>query len=284
MILNLEKLALKSNAKVAIGVDTDPRLRGRTIAGAMQAKTRKFANPILVGKDLPTHSELQTISSNTPESKLFSLLQNNEVDGVIRGSFQAGKVIKILQQELKGLTDSGINHSRLALIQNPLSEEAFLISPVGIEEGHTVQEKKLIILDSIKILKLIGIKPKISVLAAGIKNIDLGRYFTADQTINDAESIVNEFKNKFDISTPGILIEQAIEKRKNIIIPMNGISGNLLYRTLVYIGDWKSYGAALLFTEKNSLNGVYIDTSHRGNVHQYRRAIMFASALANLSF
>lgn len=279
MISTIEKLALKTNAKIAIGVGTDKRLSGRTIAGAMQSKIKKFANPVLVSREISSQLDIETIITKTPEKELLTLLKTNKVDAIVRGSLQAADMIKIIQQGLTIISKEEITGNRLALIENPIAGHSFFLSPVGIEEGHTLNDKAKIISQGIKLLSLLDIEPNIAVLAAGIRETDLGRHHLADQTIDDAEFLLNKFSNESKISTPGILIEQAIDNRKNLIIAMDGISGNLLYRTLVHVGSHQSYGAALLLPQKNGQNYVYIDTSHRGTVHDYQRAIMFASAL-----
>jgi len=279
MISTIETLALNTKAKIAIGVESNTRLRGRTIAGAIQAKIKQYADPILVGKDISTQFEIESINTNTPEKTLVSLLMNNEVDGIVRGSLQAANILKIWREEVEKLTKSISIQLRFALINNSLTEHSLLLSPIGIEEGHTLKEKELIIELGVKLLSLLGITPKISVLAAGTKKNDMYRHNIADQTINDSEALIQIFRHEVDISTPGILIEQAFEDRKNFVIPMDGVTGNLLYRTLVHVGNWESYGAVLLFPGENIVNNVFIDTSHRGSVHDYQRALIFASAI-----
>jgi len=132
------------------------------------------------------------------------------------------------------------------------------------------------------------IKPKISIIAAGLNPDDLGRNEKADESIFNSEKLINHFKgsqfDNIDISTDGILIEQSISRGSNIIINTDGITGNLIYRTLVNCSaEWKSFGAFLVSNNTLLKNKIIIDTSHKGSLHDYRRALTFASALANVN-
>jgi len=67
-----------------------------------------------------------------------------------------------------------------------------------------------------------------------------------------------------------ILIEDAI-KDANLIIAPDGISGNLIFRTLVFLGGGNGFGAPVLMEK------VFVDTSRVKE--DSARAIMLASAL-----
>lgn len=282
MIPTIENLAQKANAKIAIGVSEDERLQQRTISGALHVKKRGFAQPILIGSNIKEIDGLETINSPNPEQTLLDLLISKKVQGAVRGSLKAHVSIKALKKKIKDVTTS--DYIRIALIQHPLSDNAIYLSPVGIEEGRDIESKKLIIKKGVELLQLIGIDPKISILAAGLFPDDLGRDPIADDTINNSVELIKFFKEKGDlnISTTGILIEKALEEGNNLIISPNGIAGNLLHRTLVHVADWKSFGAVLSFQDLKFSDFVYVDTSSIGSVHEYRRALTFASALTKL--
>jgi predicted methyltransferase MtxX (methanogen marker protein 4) len=282
MIPTIENLAEKANAKIAIGVSKDERLQQRTISGALHVKKRGFAQPVLVGSNIKEIDEIETINTPTPEQTLLDLLISTKVKGAVRGSFKAHVTMKELKKKIKDFTSA--NYIRIALIQHPLSDKAIYLAPVGIEEGRDMDSKKLIISKGVELLQLIGVDPKISILAAGLFPDDLGRDSIADDTINDSIELIKFFKEKNDlnIGTTGILVEKAIEEGNNLILSPNGIAGNLLYRTLVHVADWKSFGSVLSFQDTKFSDFVYVDTSSIGSVHEYRRALTFASALTKL--
>ena len=72
-----------------------------------------------------------------------------------------------------------------------------------------------------------------------------------------------------------ILIENAIEKGSNLIIAPDGISGNLIYRTLVHLGGGNAYGAIYM-----GLDNTIIDTSRVGNISEIQGALILAVALS----
>ena len=96
-------------------------------------------------------------------------------------------------------------------------------------------------------------------------------------TLEVAEKIVTFFKNKdstIQVFNDEILIEKAIENQSNLIFAPDGISGNLIYRTLVHLGGVKAHGAIYLGLEK-----IIIDTSRAGNVSEIIGAIIIALSL-----
>ena len=135
MIPTIEKLAQEANAKIAIGVSNEERMQQRTISGALHVFKRGFAQPILVGSNIPEVPELQIINTSSPEETLLDLLISKKVQGVVRGSFKAHAIMKALKNKLKDFTNS--NYIRIALIQSALTDNMIYLSPVGIEETFT---------------------------------------------------------------------------------------------------------------------------------------------------
>ena len=152
----------------------------------------------------------------------------------------------------------------------------FLLSPVGIDEGKSVEERFDITLNCIEFLKKVGKKPKIAVLAEGRED-DFGRGSEVSNSIIDSkkltklieENTTEEVKNYF------ILIEKAIESKSNIIIAPNGRVGNIIFRTLVLLSSWPSYGAVTF-----GMDRVYIDTSRDQSIDGYIRSLTLAEDLS----
>jgi predicted methyltransferase MtxX (methanogen marker protein 4) len=153
----------------------------------------------------------------------------------------------------------------------------FFYAPVGIDECNSKLYKIDFIPHAIKIFDLLKIEPKISILSGG-RIGDKGRDSSVDNSINDAEDIVkffHEHQPNLKISHDEILIEKAILNKSNLIIAPNGISGNLIYRTLVHLGGGKAYGAIYLDLEKP-----IIDTSRVGSETEISGALILALALS----
>ncbi len=69
------------------------------------------------------------------------------------------------------------------------------------------------------------------------------------------------------------MIEKAIENKSNLILAPNGISGNLIYRTLVHLGGGKAYGAIYMGIDYN-----IIDTSRVGDFSEIYGGFILALA------
>ena len=75
-----------------------------------------------------------------------------------------------------------------------------------------------------------------------------------------------------------ILIEDAIKDGANFILAPDGISGNLIFRSIVLLGGGKGHGAVTL-----GMDEIYIDTSRSNDVEGYKRALEFAYYLVKSS-
>lgn len=209
--------------------------------------------------------------SANPEEDIFECLLSKKINGVIRGSLSSNKFLMKLR---KSLDLKMIN--RLALLET-VNGHQFFYGPVGIDECNNLGEKIEFIENSLKQLKLLNITPNISVLSGGRKG-DVGRNKQVDISIQNAENIVLEMKKLYPglaIHHDEILIENAIKNKSNLIIAPNGISGNLIYRTLVHLGGGKAFGAIYM-----NLEHVIIDTSRVGEKSEIQGALLLALALS----
>lgn len=166
----------------------------------------------------------------------------------IRGSLSSSAFLKFLMNLLLFIrTDiyESMKISRIALMET-FNQHQFFFAPVGIDEAANFERKKSLILQSGELIEKLTIQPNMVVLSGG-RNSDLGRDKDVDKTIKEAELLVDFFKKEgpknYYVSYGQILIEKAIENKANFILAPDGISGNLIYRTLVHLGQGKAYGA-----------------------------------------
>ena len=193
------------------------------------------------------------------EDELIEAFKNPEIDAVIRGSLKASKVIKAIK-EFK--SDKTIN--RTTYINTEDDESLYL-----------------------------GKKPKIAILAEGRKD-DLGRSERIDESLISSEELTNklietfkeldnfdndsdELSKNYSIKNYYILLEQAIEDGYNILLANDGIFGNIMFRTLVLLDKWPSYGAVTL-----GIDEIFIDTSRDQTVEGYVRSLRLAYNLSKL--
>lgn len=249
-------------------------------------------NIIKASNELNEIDDLE-ISLVETEDELIEAFKNPEIDAVIRGSLKASKVIKAIK-EFK--SDKTINRTTYINTEDEKgfsSNYEFLLAPVGIDEGKNIEEKVTLAIQAANFIQYLGKMPKIAVLAEGRKD-DLGRSERIDESLISSDELTNrlietfneldnfdndsdEISKNYSIKNYYILLEQAIEDGYNIILANDGIFGNIMFRTLVLLDKWPSYGAVTL-----GIDEIFIDTSRDQTVEGYVRSLKLAYRLAKL--
>ncbi len=203
------------------------------------------------------------------DDELVKAILDDEIDAVVRGSLAASSVIKEVKKHFPEI-------SRATYVNGNGRE--FLLTPVGIDEGNTIEDKLKIAINCGEFLKILGKEPKIAILADGRKG-DYGRSEKISKSIDESEELTKLIKENtdFEVKNYYILIEQALNENCNVIIAPDGIIGNIIFRTLILVNSWPSYGAITF-----GINGIYIDTSRDQTVEGYLRSLIFAYKLANI--
>ncbi|MFX0060030.1 MAG: methanogenesis marker protein Mmp4/MtxX [Candidatus Hodarchaeota archaeon] len=217
-------------------------------------------------------SKLSLIESKEPETEILRYLNDGAIQAVIRGNLSSDKFIKNLKNIF-----NGSETNRLALLESVKGYQ-FFFGPVGIDECTNIEKKIIFIEKALIQFHNLKLEPSISILSGG-RIGDIGRNFQVDNTINNAIEIVRFFKKKYNylkINHDEILIENAIKNNANLIIAPDGISGNLIYRTLVHLGGGKAYGAIYM-----GLDHIILDTSRAGSQHEIYGALIMALALTD---
>jgi len=264
----IEKIAVSKHATVAMGI-RDPDFE--TMKCVKAAIEKEYADVVLVGRrdeietaaeSVFTESELlslpfEIIDSENPEDELISLLVSGEVDAAIRGTAKASDSLSNLKNACK------INKiHRIAILLTKNKNPRFF-APVGIDEGTTLEDKIEFICLGTHLLKRLGVSPHVGLIsdltAEGQKETDeIIRIVTEEKKIH----AVNY---KLDL-------EDAFEHSNYILAP-NGITGNLIFRSLTFLGGGDGLGAPILMDHH-----IFVDTSRSAG--HYTKAIMVASALS----
>ncbi|MDD1743468.1 MAG: methanogen marker protein 4, partial [Methanomassiliicoccales archaeon] len=143
--------------------------------------------------------------------------------------------------------------------------------PVGIDEGRTVAQKVEMVMAGAALMRRIGVEPKVGILSGGRKG-DEGRDPLVDRSLQEADEVVARVSSSgVEVKHYQILIEEAAQECNMIIAP-DGISGNLIFRTLHFLGEGKALGAVVL-----NIDRVFVDTSRAKS--SYVDSIAMASAL-----
>ena len=198
--------------------------------------------------------------------KLVDDLFSGKIDAAVRGDMPSSVLLHVLRER------AGVKELERLVIMEPKNGRAFFMAPVGIDEGSTVEEKHRIAVKAVELMKDMGAGTRIAVMSGGRKD-DKGRNKIVDKTLEDAEKLVSLLqKEGYDAYNAEILIESAVEEADLIIAP-DGITGNLIFRTLHFIGDAIAMGAPVLNIDK-----VFVDTSRVKT--DYMDAIILAMRLA----
>lgn len=180
-----------------------------------------------------------------PAAAMIADLKSHAIDAAIRGTLPANATLSCVK------TTYGIDHlRRIAFLETALGQK-FLLAPVGVDEGWTVEDKIAFVTDGKRYAKAFGLSEKAIVLAGG-RIGDIGRHPSVDRSILDAKEVCEKTGAEFG----EILIEDAAASGAGIIIAPDGISGNLIFRTLALLGNGSGHGAPII-----NLPDIFVDSS-----------------------
>jgi putative methanogen marker protein 4 len=233
-------------------IDSANRVRGNFI-------TICYCRPGLVDKKCIGKS-VQISEHESPERALIGDLMDGAIDAAVRGTFPANTTLKALK------TAAGVDHlERIALLET-VKGKKFLLTPVGVDEGWTVPEKLELIRKGRIIARKFGLAEKVGILSGGRLG-DVGRHSQVDTSMAEAELVAR----LAGAEHCEILIEEAVETCGLIIAP-DGISGNLVFRTLTFLGGGHGHGAPVV-----NISRIFVDTSRASP--NYANALLLAASL-----
>ena len=254
----LKQKARARRARIGIGIwNADAAL----IASLESAA--EYADLLLVG-DPGCACNLDCFISQEPWKELVRLLADGEIEGAVRGNLPAGRTMRALSEQFC------IRVRRQALLELP--GWAFMLGPVGIDEGESMADRLELLLGGARLLKSLGVKASSAVLSGG-RMEDRGRCERIDRSLLEGELIASRAREA-GLATEhrGILIESC--RGDDIVIAPEGVSGNLIFRTLLLLCGAQSYGAPVL------MDRVFVDSSRARD--GFDGPVMLAGCLAGL--
>jgi putative methanogen marker protein 4 len=199
--------------------------------------------------------------SECPWEALIADLVAGRIDAAVRGTLPANETLRCLKKAC------GVDHlERIALLETA-GGVRFLLAPVGVDEGWTIQEKIALIEKGRAIATSFGLSERVAVLSGG-RFGDLGRHRAVDRSMADAE-LAARLGNA---EHREILIEDAV-KECGVVIAPDGISGNLIFRTLTFLGEGAGHGAPVV-----NIDRIFVDTSRASP--DYTGAVLLAASMA----
>jgi putative methanogen marker protein 4 len=201
----------------------------------------------------------------TDPDALTDDLRSGRIDAAVRGDMSSSVLLPKLR------TVFGLKELQRVVILEPMEKKMVFMAPVGIDEGMTVRQRYELAEGSIRLMRKLGMNERIAVMSGGSED-DRGRNPSVDRTIDDALELVGLLrKDGYDAYHAQILIEAAADDADLIIAP-DGITGNIIFRTLHLLGGAKALGAPVM-----NMDRVFVDTSRAKT--DYRDSIALAKRL-----
>ncbi|MEK7543048.1 MAG: hypothetical protein AAB503_01970 [Patescibacteria group bacterium] len=200
---------------------------------------QKYADIMLVGHDaIKGISGFEVVIDKNPEEKLASILASDAVDGIIRGTIDDFKTYETYEK----LTGEKYTFGP-GLLEDPFGRQ-FFISSASNPEGWDREERLRISRGVAEFIKAWGIEPKIAVFTGERhdtyprrKHIRDGVVGILNKTYEDAEWIVEQLKKDgYNAKNWSIDLNPAVEDGCNLLIPVNGMVGNQMFRVLLFCG------------------------------------------------
>lgn len=195
-------------------------------------------------------------------------LSNDQIDAAVRGALSSRETLAAVRE----LSDSG--SVMRTVIMSGADGRPFMLTPVGIDEGNGYEQRLELARRTIAYLAPTGWRIDVGVLSKG-RPEDGDRGGEIRSSLEDGEALERDL-NAEGVTAKhySILIEEAVRERDLIIAP-DGVAGNLMFRTLHFLGAGRSYGAPIV-----NLRKVFVDTSRAKD--DYSDAVLLAAGLAEV--
>jgi len=266
-------LAKERNCKVAIGLDPAQPSAERVANSAIFAARERYARPVLVtqgrvGAPLLTdyigEGNSAVYAEDAPRA-LVEMLNEGVVDAAVRGNLGFRTLVPALKQ-----TFGSRSLQRITLLD--LGSRKVMLAPVGIDEGDEKRDLIALASNGRALAKRLGLPFRLAVLSGG-RLEDRGRSERVDRMLDRSKALTEGLRQaSIESEEYGIELERAIEEGATMILAPDGVIGNIIFRSLVLVGNTESFVAYA-----SALPKVYVDTSRAKG--SYLLPIILASAL-----
>ncbi len=193
-------------------------------------------------------------------------LRRGEIGAAVRGTLGSSRVLQCLKDEFK------MKEVMRAAVLEDSHRKAFILAPVGIDEGIDYPSRVRLAIAAVEYFSRIGWDLKIGVLSKG-RPEDANRGPQIRTSLEEGEMIAKALREQgMNTEHHAILLEDAV-KDCDLVIAPDGVSGNLIFRSLHFVGAARAYGAPVV-----NLDKVFVDTS-RGKA-DFSDSVLFAAGLA----
>jgi len=221
-----------------------------------------------VKKGLESEGGTVKISGYDDPRLLVLALKNGTIDAAVRGTMSSAKILEELKHQF-----SIPEVMRTAVLEDTKGRR-FLLTPIGIDEGMNAESRTRLVLATQAYFAAAGWRVDVAVMSKG-RFEDRGRSKEVDLSLDAGEKLCQRLrKDGMKAEHYAILIEDAVSKADLIVAP-DGVCGNLIFRSMHYLGGGKAYGAPVV-----NLRKVFVDTS-RGKT-DFTDSILLAAGLVSV--
>jgi putative methanogen marker protein 4 len=201
-----------------------------------------------VDSAVPKGGRLQVWGFEDPGA-MVRALEKGEIDAAIRGTMSSSEVLRELKSSF------GLMAVQRVAVMTSSERRPFLLAPVGIDEGAHAEARLELALAISSYFAPLGWRLKVGVLSKG-RLEDRGRGSDIRRSIDEGESLAVQLTSAgLKAKHHTILIEDAVRESDLVLAP-DGVSGNLIFRTLHFVGGHEAYGAPVV-----NIPRVFVDTS-----------------------
>ncbi|HIJ16259.1 MAG TPA: methanogenesis marker protein Mmp4/MtxX [Thermoplasmata archaeon] len=196
---------------------------------------------------------------------LVSALRDGRIDAAVRGTLPSSETLSELKAAfaLRSVM-------RVAVLTDRM-RRPFLLAPVGIDEGRDMSERLKLALAASEFFGQLGWKLSVGVLSKG-RTEDGDRGEDIRSSLDEGEELASQLVSAgSDARHYAILVERAVAERDLVLAP-DGVTGNLMFRTLHLVGGCEAYGAPIV-----NMRRVFVDTTRAKA--DFSDAVMLAAGL-----
>jgi putative methanogen marker protein 4 len=210
-------------------------------------------------------SRIQIVGFEEPRDLVVSL-KRGEIGVAVRGTLSSSRVLQCLKDEFR------LKEVIRAAVLEDSHGKPFILAPVGIDEGIDYPSRIRLASATIEYFSRLGWNLKTGILSKGrLEDGSRGRQIR--KSLEEGETLAKTLREQgTDARHYAILLEDAVRDCDLVIAP-DGVSGNLIFRSLHFVGATRAYGAPVV-----NLDKVFVDTS-RGKA-DFSDSVLFAAGLA----
>ncbi len=208
----------------------------------------KISQTIEEGKIELSNYEIYAAKGEKESARIsVEFIKTGKADILMKGLVSTRIILKEILNKKTGITTHG-HYSHIGLFQSPYYPKLFGLSDAAINISPDISDKKHILMNAVTSFQKLGIeKPKVALLAA-IEKINPNMQATVDAAklveINEKEQFVNcilEGPLALDLAISKLAAEHKgvvsnVAGDADILIVPDITSGNVLYKSLTYLG------------------------------------------------